>query len=114
MQRRFRQSLRSITRSITTPNGQRNMGTSLPWSHGLQVLAFSAPGATLFSHYIGEAFIAFTEMSCKFLKEVHSGDTLYPALEIIHLTPQGDTGLVTTKVTIHNQKGELVLLGEYK
>jgi hypothetical protein len=34
------------------------------------------------------------ELSCKFLKEVHSGDTLYPALEIINLTPQGDTGLV--------------------
>jgi acyl dehydratase len=82
--------------------------------HGLQVLAFSAPGATLFPHYIGEVFIAFTELSCKFLKEVHSGDTLYPALEITNLTPQGDTGLVTTKVTIHNQRGELVLLGEHK
>jgi acyl dehydratase len=87
---------------------------SAPVVHGLQVLAFSAPGATLFPHYIGEVFIAFTELSCKFLKEVHSGDTLYPALEIINLTPQGDTGLVTTKVTIHNQREELVLLGEHK
>jgi len=89
-------------------------GHSAPVVHGLQVLAFSAPGATFFPHYIGEVFIAFTELSCKFLKEVHSGDTLYPALEIINLTPQGDTGLVTTKVTIHNQRGELVLLGEHK
>jgi acyl dehydratase len=89
-------------------------GHSAPVVHGLQVLAFSAPGATLFPHYIGEVFIAFTELSCKFLKEVHSGDTLYPALEIINLTPQGDTGIVTTKVTIHNQRGELVLLGEHK
>jgi acyl dehydratase len=89
-------------------------GHSAPVVHGLQVLAFSAPGATLFPHYIGEVFIAFTELSCKFLKEVHSGDTLYPALEIMNLTPQGDTGLVTTKVTIHNQRGELVLLGEHK
>jgi len=45
----------------------------------------------------GMESLAFTELSCKFLKEVHSGDTLYPALEIINLTPQGDTGLVTTK-----------------
>jgi acyl dehydratase len=89
-------------------------GHSAPVVHGLQVLAFSAPGATLFPHYIGEVFIAFTELSCKFLKEVHSGDTLYPALEIINLTPQGDRGLVTTKVTIHNQRRELVLLGEHK
>ena len=62
-------------------------GHSAPVVHGLQVLAFSAPGATLFPHYIGEVFIAFTELSCKFLKEVHSGDTLYPTLEIINLTP---------------------------
>jgi acyl dehydratase len=89
-------------------------GHSAPVVHGLQVLAFSAPGATLFPHYIGEVFIAFTELSCKFLKEVHSGDTLYPALEIINLTPQGETGLVTTRATVHNQRGELVLLGEHK
>src|SRR6201994_4679304 len=89
-------------------------GHSAPVVHGLQVLAFSAPGATLFPHYIGEVFIAFTELSCKFLKEVHSGDTLYPALEIVTLTPQGETGLVTTRATIHNQRGELVLLGEHR
>jgi acyl dehydratase len=92
----------------------RKHGHSAPVVHGLQVLAFSAPGATLFPHYIGEVFIAFTELSCKFLKEVHSGDTLYPALEIVNLTPQGKTGLVTTRATVHNQRGELVLLGEHK
>jgi hypothetical protein len=59
---------------------------SLPKNrHGLQVLAFTAPGATLFPQYIGDVFIAFTEASCKFLKEVHAGDTLYPALEIVAL-----------------------------
>src|ERR1700733_3633807 len=82
--------------------------------HGLQVLAFTAPGATLFPHYIGEVFIAFTEVSCKFLKEVHAGDTLYSALEIVALTPQGDSGQVTTRATVHNQRGELVLSGEHK
>jgi acyl dehydratase len=46
--------------------------------------------------------------------EVQSGDTLYSALEIIELTPQGESGLVTTKVTIHNQRGELVLSGQHK
>jgi acyl dehydratase len=56
--------------------------------HGLQVFAFTAPGATLFPQYIGDVFIAITEASCKFLKEVHAGDTLYSALEIVTLTPQ--------------------------
>src|ERR1700675_5025135 len=89
-------------------------GHSAPVVHGLQVLAFTAPGATMFPHYIGEVFIAFTELSCKFLKEVHSGDTLYSSLEIIDLSKQGANGLVTTKVTVFNQRKELVLLGEHK
>jgi acyl dehydratase len=89
-------------------------GHSAPVVHGLQVLAFSAPGATLFPHYSGEVFIAFTELSCKFLKEVHSGDTLYPALEITSLEKQETAGLVTTAVSIFNQRNELVLSGEHK
>jgi acyl dehydratase len=92
----------------------RGHGHTAPVVHGLQVLAFTAPGATLFPQYIGDVFIAFTEASCKFLKEVHAGDTLYSALEIIALTPQGDRGQVTTRATVHNQRGELVLSGEHK
>jgi acyl dehydratase len=89
-------------------------GHSAPVVHGLQVLAFTAPGATLFPHYIGELFIAFTELSCKFLKEVHSGDTLYAALEIIELSNEGANGLVTASVTVFNQRNELVLSGKHK
>ena len=92
----------------------RRHGHTAPVVHGLQVLAFTAPGATLFPQYIGDVFVAFTEASCKFLKEVHAGDTLYSALEIIALPPQGDSGQVTTRATIHNQRGELVLTGEHK
>jgi len=89
-------------------------GHSAPVVHGLQVLAFTAPGATLFPHYIGEAFIAFTELSCKFLKEVHAGDTLYSTLEIIDLARERENSIVTTAVTVFNQKGELVLSGWHK
>lgn len=89
-------------------------GHSAPVVHGLQVLAFTAPGATMFPHVIGEVFIAFTELSCSFLKEVHSGDTLYPGLEIIELTNNGETGIVTTAATVYNQRGELVLSGQHK
>ncbi len=92
----------------------RRHGHTAPVVHGLQVLAFTAPGATLFPQYIGDVFIAFTEASCKFLKEVHAGDTLYSALEIVAVTPQGDSGQVTTRATVHNQRGELVLSGEHK
>jgi len=89
-------------------------GHSAPVVHGLQVLAFTAPGATLLPHNFGASFIAFTELSAKFLVEVHSGDTLYSALEIVSLTDLGDRGEVSTEVTVHNQKGELVLSGHHK
>jgi len=89
-------------------------GHTAPVVHGLQVLAFTAPGATMFPHVIGEVFIAFTELTCSFLKEVHSGDTLYPGLEITDLENNGDTGVVTTAATVYNQRGELVLSGQHK
>ena len=91
----------------------RRHGHSAPVVHGLQVLAFTAPGATLFPQYIGDVFVAFTSTSCRFLREVHAGDTLYPQLEIIKLRTQGDTGIVTTRATVHNQRSELVLDGEH-
>ncbi|MGW1604391.1 MaoC family dehydratase [Streptomyces eurythermus] len=92
----------------------RRHGHAAPVVHGLQVLAFTAPGATLFPHVIGEVFIRFLELSCTFLGEVHAGDTLYPALTVTALDTRGDDGVVTTSATIHNQRGELVLSGQHK
>lgn len=92
----------------------RRHGHSAPVVHGLQVLAFTAPGATLVPHVVGEVFISFLEVSCTFLQEVHSGDTLYPSLTITALEPQRDTGVVVTDATVHNQRGELVLDGRHK
>jgi acyl dehydratase len=83
-------------------------------AHGLQVLAFSAAGAGSFPHVIGDSLIGFVELSCKFLKGVYVGDTLYPSLTITALTPQRTTGVVVMAATIHNQKAELVLSGEHK
>ncbi|GAY13612.1 MaoC family dehydratase [Mycobacterium sp. shizuoka-1] len=91
----------------------RAHGHVAPVVHGLQVLAFTAPGATLFPHIIGEVFVSFETVSCRFLAEVHSGDTLYPQLEITALTDAGDLGRVTTAATVHNQRGELVLDGQH-
>lgn len=92
----------------------KRYGHKAPVVHGLQVLAFTAPGATLLPHYFGNVFIAFLELSCSFLKEVNAGDTLYPSLTITDLTPKEDQGIVTTKVTVYNQNSELVLEGQHK
>jgi acyl dehydratase len=83
-------------------------------AHGFQVLAFTAAGAGLFPHVMGESLIGFIEQSSRFLKGVFPGDTLYPKLTITALTAQRTTGVITMKSTIHNQHGELVLDGEHK
>jgi acyl dehydratase len=92
----------------------KRLGHPAPLAHGLQVLAFTAAGAGLFPHVIGEALIGFVEVSAKFLKPVHPGDTLYPALEIVALEPQKTTGIVAMRATVHNQRGALVLEGIHK
>ena len=92
----------------------KRLGHPAPLAHGLQVLSFTAAGAGLFPHVIGESLIGFIEVSAKFLKAVYPGDTLYPALEIAELVPQRTTGIVAMRATVHNQKSELVLDGVHK
>jgi acyl dehydratase len=92
----------------------KRLGHKAPLAHGLQVLAFTAAGAGLFPHVIGDALIGFIEVNAKFLAAVYPGDTLYPALEITELTPQNTTGIVTMRATVHNQDGALVLDGVHK
>jgi len=91
----------------------RARGLQAPLAHGLQVLCFTAAGAGLFPHMIGDALIGFVEVQARFLKAVVAGDTLYPALEVTELTPQRTTGLVTMRATVHNQRRELVLDGKH-
>ena len=83
-------------------------------AHGFQILCFTAAGASNFALAIGDALIAFTGQSSKFLKPVYPGDTLYPMLEISDRMAQRSTGVVTLTATVHNQKGELVLTGQQK
>jgi acyl dehydratase len=92
----------------------RKLGHPAPLAHGLQVLAFTAAGAGLFPHVIGEKLIGFIEVNAKFLKAVYPGDTLYPMLEITALERQRTTGVVAMRATVHNQKRELVLDGVHR
>ncbi|HEY0302357.1 MAG TPA: MaoC family dehydratase [Rhizomicrobium sp.] len=92
----------------------RKLGHPAPLAHGLQVLAFTAAGAGLFPHIIGEKLVGFIEVNAKFLKAVYPGDTLYPALTISELIRQKTTGIVAMRATVHNQKRALVLDGMHK
>lgn len=88
-------------------------GLKGPLAHGLQVLSFTAAGAGIFPHQIGDALLGFIEVNAKFLKAVFPGDTLYPKLVITALEPQRTTGICTMRATIHNQHAELVLDGTH-
>ncbi len=91
----------------------RALGHPGPLAHGLQVLAFTAAGAGLFPHEIGESLLGMVEVRAKLLKSAYPGDTLYPLLEIAELKRQTTTGLITMRATITNQRGETVLEGEH-
>lgn len=83
-------------------------------AHGFLVLIQTAAGAGLLPHLAGDSLIGFIEQSSRFLKPVYAGDTLYPKLVITELKPQRTTGVMTLAMTVHNQKGELVLEGWHK
>jgi|ERR1051325_3950916 acyl dehydratase len=92
----------------------RALGHPTPLAHGLQVLAFTAAGAGLFPHVIGDKLIGFIEVNARFLKPVFVGDTLYPTLETTALERQKTTGVVAMRATVHNQRDELVLDGMHR
>lgn len=89
------------------------LGHPGPLAHGLQVLCFTAAGAGLFPHEIGDSLLGMIEVSAKVLKPAYPGDTLYPALEIAELTRQRTTGVVAMTATVANQRRETVLEGRH-
>lgn len=56
--------------------------------HPLQVLCFTALGATLLTHYIGEVLLSFTDVYATFHRDSFVGDTLYSALEVTSCLPK--------------------------
>ena len=60
-------------------------------AHGLQTLIQTAAGAGLFPYLTEDSRIGFLDQSSRFLKPVFVGDTLYPALEVVELTPTRST-----------------------
>jgi acyl dehydratase len=83
-------------------------------AHGFQTLIHTAPGSGLFPYLVEESLVGFLEQSSRFVKPVFAGDTIYPALEVIELTPGRSTGVVALASTVHNQRRELVLEGLQK
>ena len=83
-------------------------------AHGLQVLIQTVAGGGIFPHLCNDSLLGFLDVSAKFLKPVYAGDTLYPELETVELTPGRSTGVIGLRATVHNQAGELVLEGMHR
>ena len=83
-------------------------------AHGFQTLIHTAPGAGLFPYLVEDSLVGFLEQSSRFLKPVHAGDTLYPALKVAELVSGRSTGVVTLRSSVFNQRRELVLEGMQK
>jgi acyl dehydratase len=80
-------------------------------AHGYQVLIQTAAGAGEFPFMVEDSPVGLLDQSSRFLYPVYSGDTLYPALEVVELSPNKTTGVIAMKSTVHNQSSELVLDG---
>lgn len=89
----------------------RRRGHPALLAHGLQVLALSAAGAGDFPFVVEDSIVGFIEQSARFLRPALCGDTLTPSLEITELRGQRTTGVVVLRLTILNQRGELVVEG---
>ncbi|WP_420393769.1 MaoC family dehydratase [Acuticoccus sp.] len=90
-------------------NGHRDL-----LAHGFQVLIQTAIGAGVLPHMMGPSLVGFLEQSCRFLKGVYAGDTVYPRVVVAKLEQQRSTGVMTCDVTVHNQDGDLVLEGWHR
>ena len=83
-------------------------------AHGFQTLVQTVPGAGLFPYYLEQSLVGFLEQSSRFLKPVFANDTVYPALEVVELTPGRTTGVIGLASTVHNQRRELLLEGRQR
>ena len=83
-------------------------------AHGLLLTALTAVGASTLAPLIEDSIVAFLDQSTRFVAPAFVGDTLKPDHEVIGLERKRSGGLVILKVTLTNQRSELVLEGQHK
>ena len=91
----------------TTPFGTRI-------AHGLLVVAIGS-GLVNQAGWFEGTTLALLEMTMRFVRPVHFGDTVHQRLEVVEQkeSSRPDRGVVTFAVTILNQRGEAVVEGQH-
>ena len=85
-----------------------------PLAHGLMLTSMTAVGASTLSPLIEDSIVAFLEQTTRFRAPVFVGDTIKPEHEVIALERKRSAGLLTLRVTLTNQRGEVILEGQHK
>ena len=83
-------------------------------AHGLLLTSMTAVGASTLAPLIEESIVAFVEQTTRFVGPAFIGDTIKPEHQIVALERRRSAGLVTLRVTLTNQRGEMVLDGQHR
>jgi acyl dehydratase len=83
-------------------------------AHGLLLTSLTAVGASTLAPVIEDSIVAFVEQTTRFKAPAFIGDTLKPRHEVAGLDRKRSAGLLTLRVTLTNQHGDLVLESEHR
>jgi 3-hydroxybutyryl-CoA dehydratase len=83
-------------------------------AHGLLLTSMTAVGASTLAPIIEESIIAFVEQTTRFKGPAFIGDTIKPRHEVVALDRKRSAGLLALRVTLTNQRDEIVLEGEHR
>jgi acyl dehydratase len=83
-------------------------------AHGLLLTSLTAVGASTLAPVIEASVVAFVEQTTRFKGPAFLGDTLKPRHEVVALDRKRSAGLLTLRVTLTNQRGEVILEGEHR
>ena len=83
-------------------------------AHGLQVFIQTAAGAGNFPQQTADSLVALLSFSGEMHHPLYAGDTAYPGLEIVKLTPQRTTGIIEIRAIVLNQHAQLIMEGTHR
>ena len=90
----------------------RAKGWEAPLAHGLMLLGLCALGAAPISRELTESMIAMLGNKARYRRPAFVGDTVTPQFTVIAVEPKdNDRGIVRLAISLHNQRGEVVLEG---
>jgi acyl dehydratase len=87
-------------------------GWDAPLAHGLMLLGLCALGAAPISRELTESMIAMLGNEARYRRPAFVGDTVTPQFTVVAVEPKDEgRGIVRLGITLHNQRGEVVLEG---